>query len=67
MFAGIIRDLHDVEFETHVAFPYGVDASDVRALLGHSLHELRGVKKDKFEVFKGLNLNSWKICKLFTA
>lgn len=46
MFAGVIRDLHDVELQAHVAFPYGVDAGDVGTLLCHGFHELQG-EEDK--------------------
>lgn len=42
MFAGVIRDHHDVQFEAHVALPDGVDVGDVRALISHRLHELQG-------------------------
>ena len=40
VFAGVVWDLHDVEFEALVALPDGVDAGDVRTLLAHRLHEL---------------------------
>lgn len=40
MFARVVRDLHDIQLEAHVAFPNAVDSCDVRTLLIHRLHEL---------------------------
>lgn len=58
MFARVIWDLHDVEFEAHVALPDGVDAGYVRTLLSHRLHKLQGEKeKLEWKVLKGLNVN----------
>lgn len=52
MFAGVIWDHHDIQFEAHVALPNGVDVGDVWALLRHRLHELQGWE-DKLDSLKG--------------
>lgn len=54
MFAGVIRDLHDVQFEAQVALPDGVDAGDVRTRLRHRLHELRGLRTGVEEIFRAV-------------
>lgn len=61
MFAGVIRDHHDIQFEAQVTLPNGVDVGDVWTFLSYRLHELRGLRrKVGLKVFKGLTLNAAK-------